>query len=130
MGTRAVICFWEDDELFAQVFRSGDGYPSYLGRELEEFLHSQLEERPYDTRFDDMGILAARWVLHDMTHYAAKNLCECAIVMQEYDDVEYRYHISWSEGLRQIRVVCENVETKQETLLKVIQLEEVPCRGN
>ena len=127
MGTRATVCFWQEGELTAQVFRSGDGFPSGLGADLQVFLQIELRDNPNDTRFDDMGVLAARWVHYEMTHYAATHMDQVAIIMEEYDDVEYRYHVSYgsvkyAEHGNVLTVTCHCLDKGEESIFLTLPL--------
>ena len=120
MGTRAAVCFWQEGELVAQVLRSGDGYPSGLGADLQVFLKKLRDKRPHDTRFDQVGTLAARWVHYEMCHYDATHMSKCAIFMDEFDDIEYRYHINWNSEKNQLTVSVQDLDKDEETLMFVI----------
>ncbi len=74
MATRALIKFYDEgksEKPRAVIYRSMNGYPEELGRDLITFVE-EIRENALDFRFpgfDDAPTLAARWIVYDSIRY-------------------------------------------------------------
>ena len=120
MSTRAMVHFHDVDEKgkpdpnpAAIIYRHGDGYPSGLGKVLVEFLKEVKKQCGVDTRFDDPGFLAAKWVVWDssttVNSYGEKDkplkFLSVGVDTQDHGDIEYRYHVNCAGN--KLWITCE-----------------------
>ena len=67
MSTRGVVDFVEDGQVVAKVYRHYDAYQ--LADDLKEFFVAQEKQAPGNARFDDVTMLAARYVVWQAAQY-------------------------------------------------------------
>ena len=115
MSTRATIHFQHEGNTEAIVYRHGDGYPDGLGNDLTAFL-DDLEANVQDNRFDDPSYLAAKWIVWDAEKFVEMrkkhglgkghrcDFLSIGIVMDDPEDIEYRYLVGCNGGRPKITV--------------------------
>lgn len=129
MSTRATVHFEQNGEAQAIVYRHSDGYPEGLGNDLQTFF-GDVQSQTRDTRFSDPCYLAAKFVVWQAARYAQTlrrvaaslnpavsginednplDFLGVGIVMEDPDDIEYRYHVDCNEYRHPPLVTVEEV---------------------
>lgn len=99
MSTRCNIHFNGWGRTVANIYRHSDGYPEGVLPDLQSFFEA-VETQTRDTRFDDAGYLAAKFVVWQANQFQRGqplNFLSLGVCIEDHTDIEYVYEVNCEE---------------------------------